>query len=198
MNYAINPPACPPPPRVPDDVDKLTSKALKGAIQSELKEMIEGDITIANLHQISRFAHTAQELLMVRHPIADIRRKRTGMSQATFNSVYSSNPQAYIPPQQSDYYDYPEGQVLESAPNETFATKLIRELVPALTDVANKKVVDYQGIVDAIAEAKEKGLDIIAAKLEKLIDDDIADAEEKEPEACSESAQQSALQEASP
>jgi len=197
MTIAINNQTCapPPPPYVPDEVNKLTSEALKGAIQSELKEMIEGGITIANLHQISRFAHTAQELLMVRNPIADIRRKRQRMSQATFNSVYSPGAN---PLQQLDYCEYPEGQVLESAPNETFATKLIRELVPALTGVANKKVIDYQGIVDAIAEAKEKGLDVIASKLEKIIDDETAEAEDKELETHTEPTQQSALQEISP
>ncbi len=56
-------------------IDK-TSKTLRKAIQDELKEMAAENLTHSMLNQVSRFANIAQELIMVRSPIADVRQRK--------------------------------------------------------------------------------------------------------------------------
>ncbi len=167
-------------------INGKTSKTLISALSNELKDMIQEPLTHSNLNQISRFANIAQELIMVRSPIADVRhrkRPRIGISGpiSTSSGDYTDTDSPYYtnsnPVIGGSGYALEENALTgEAAPNETFAAKLVRELIPALTginknaDVGTVKKGIFEDLVDGIAAAKEKGLDDAAASLQSKLD----------------------------
>jgi len=158
--------------RIPGPVSQRTSAKLREALAYELKDLAGQEINPSNLATISRFAQVANELLMVRDPIAEVRRrKRPRMDMppmgvvgglTEYNANYGSGSSSYTS---------------EAAPNETFGAKLIRELVPAfqgLNQKTERSVVDQMS--EAIEKARERGLnevaDKIEAKMEKYLEEE--------------------------
>lgn len=163
--------------RTPDPVDSRTSDALKAALSDEIKTIAAQDITIATLSELSRFANVAQELLMVRDPIAEVRRKkRPKLGAAQYVSqggVALGVSPSY--PTYSTNDDNCEPMTVEAAFNETFGAKLIRELVPALSNLAGAvektdKKNPIEKIIEGIASAKKAGLDDVVTRLNKRLE----------------------------
>ena len=152
---------------VPDgSINGDTSRALLDALSSELKQMVQGQVTHSSLNQISRFANIAQELIMVRSPIADVRqRKRRPIIGGYGQGAISNSPAIG-----GTGYPLEENALTgEAALNETFGAKLVRELIPALSASVNKGSGEkgvFEDLVDAIAAAKKGGLDEVAEGLE--------------------------------
>jgi len=165
-------------PRPPPDgpINGKTSEGLISALSTELKEMVQVPLTHSSLNQISRFANIAQELIMVRSPIADVRqRKRPRYASGGISVPYQGGP--YSDPNPvigGSGYPLEENALTgEAAPNETFGAKLVRELIPALTNATNKggaKKGIFEDLVDGIAAARDKGLDDVADSLQKKLD----------------------------
>lgn len=113
---------------------------------------------------------------MVRSPIADVRqRKRPRYASGGISVPYQGdsypNPSPVIG---GSGYPLEENALTgEAAPNETFGAKLVRELIPALTNATNKggaKKGIFEDLVDGIAAARDKGLDDVADSLQKKLD----------------------------
>ncbi len=150
-------------------VDK-TSKALRKAIQDELKEMVVESLTHSMLNQVSRFANIAQEMIMVRSPIADVRQRKRRRGPLGGNSNYQgvANPGVIM----GNTGEPLEENALtgEAAPNESFASTLTRELVSAFGKLGGQDPVKEKGpveeLIEGIAAAKKAGLGDLADKLE--------------------------------
>lgn len=156
--------------RSPGPIKNRTSQALRTAISDELQEMSKLEVSPSNLAQLSRFANVAQELLMVRDPIAEVRaRKRPRLSEMAAPWPGATTIGAGAP---SPECDYSGNQSLtgEAAMNETFGAKLIRELIPALSNLTHKEEKDdVEKLVAAIRAARDAGLDDTADNLEEAL-----------------------------
>ncbi len=144
-------------------VESKTSQQLMDALSKELREMIEEDLTVANLNQISRFADIAQDLILVRSPIANVLKKKkrfgaVGIGPINYSSIH-------------DIESDDESLTGEAQPNETFGAKLIREIIPAFSELKAKKQKGiFEELIDGISIAQEKGLDDIAKGLQAKLD----------------------------
>ena len=99
-----------------------------------------------------------------------------GISMSGPYSAYNINPNDSPVIGASGYPLEENALTGEAAPNETFAAKLVRELIPALTgvnknaDVGTVEKGVFEDLVDGIAAAREKGLDDVAESLQKKLD----------------------------
>ena len=178
-----------------DKLSKATSDALRIAIAAELKTIIEKGVSISTLLELSRFSHTAQELLMIRSPIAEVRRKRRynlagpgGFSYGGSIGTYGGPGGFAMSPYQNEYgYDEGDADVdsltNEAAQNETFGAKMTREIVSALGAMKRKSGPSVTELIDAIKQAKDAGLDGAVQKLEEALTEALGNeaTEEKEP-----------------
>ena len=151
-------------------VDK-TSPALRKAIQDELKEMVDENLTHSMLNQVSRFANIAQELIMVRSPIADVRqrKRRRGPLAGNFNYAGGVSVNPVIG---GTGYPLEENALTgEAEQNETFGATITRELVSAMSKLGESQATakdkdPIEDLVKAVSTAKKSGLDDLAEKLE--------------------------------
>lgn len=172
------------------DVSRRTSEAMLGAIGGEISRIVGEGISIRSLNELARFAHTAQELLMIRSPLAEVRRKKnyggganiTGAG-ATLMSTGSGAIGSYggpggfaMSPYQSQY-GFEEGDcdvgalTTEAAQNETFGAKMTREIVSALGAMKRNSGASVQELISAIKDAKDAELGNIVSKLELALDE---------------------------
>lgn len=147
-------------PPMDGPISDKTSKVLRAAIQDELKEMVNEELTHSMLNQVSRFANVAQELIMVRSPIADVRRRK----RKNFNYQGVVTGATGSPMEENSLTG-------EAADGETFGAKLIRELIPALTNLRGPESQAPQKgpieeLVKSISIAKKAGLDDVVEKLD--------------------------------
>lgn len=166
-----------PHPQQHDPVSDKTSEKLKGVLAEEIADIVKDGISIPILQQLHRFANIAQELLMVRSPIADVHRRQrsSGALYSTPSNITIGGSAVGTPYAPYGSYDDCEPLTQEAAPNETYGAKLIREIVPALSALKDGgKKSKLESLVSAIAEAKENGLDDIAETLEATMQDLLA------------------------
>lgn len=167
--------------RASEDLSKNTSPALRKAIHDELLDIIKDGVDIPNLQMLHRFANTAQELLMVRSPLAEVRtRKRKRLGSLGYNTgvIDGENPYQTLYGFECSSEDVSPALTEEASPNETLGTKMVKELVSALS--ANKRAEGeegksnapdvFEGLVIAIKRARDEGMPEIAARLEKKLD----------------------------
>ena len=177
-----------------DKLSQATSPVLREAIAEELKSILARGVSISMLMELSRFSHTAQELLMIRSPLAEVRRKRAHNYQSNGPNMYSPSmlgsygaPGGFaMSPYQSEYgYGEDAADVgsltQEAAQNETFGAKMTREIVSALGAMKRNTGPSVQGLIESIKQARDAGLDDVVAKLQASLDDALGG--EKEPEA---------------
>ena len=153
-------------------VDK-TSPALRKAIQDELKEMVVENLTHSMLNQVSRFANIAQELIMVRSPIADVRqrkRRRANYQGISNPGVAMGNNPGVVMGNTGEPLEE-NALTGEAAENETYASKLVCELISAFGKLGGgqepvKEKGPVEELVEGIAAAKKSGLNDLAENLE--------------------------------
>lgn len=170
-----------------DALAAKTSPALLEALAAEVQEIVKGGINIRSLMELSKFSHVAQELLMVRTPLAEVRRKKRnggGMPQiySGGGALYSSGVSS-VGPYQTMYDEDVEPMTQEAQQNETFGATLSRELVSAIGAIKSNSAPNIEELIARIAQAKEGGLDNVVSMLEKNLeillrgDEDVVDAE---------------------
>ncbi len=169
-----------------DEADKLsdaTSIALRNVLGAELQSILDRGVTISTLLELTRFAHTAQELLMIRSPMAEVRRRNSpagsfGSSIAIQNpnvGNFDSVPTTPMSPYQAQYgYESSDSDVQsltgEFAQNETFGAKMTREIVSALGALKRSDGPSVQELISGIGKAKKAGLHDVEAKLKASLD----------------------------
>lgn len=171
-----------------DALAAKTSPALLKALEEEVQAIVKDGINIRSLMELSKFSHVAQELLMVRTPLAEVRRKKRnggGMPQIYSGgggALYSSGVSS-VGPYQAMYDEDVEPMTQEAQQNETFGATLSRELVSAIGAIKSSSAPNIEELIARIAQAKEGGLDNVVAMLEKNLeillrgDEDVVDAE---------------------
>lgn len=177
------------PPIDYDKADALaakTSPALLKALETEVQKIMEKGVNIRSLMELSKFCHVAQELLLVRTPLGEVRRKKSNQFSTQSSSVYiggSASYQSSAGAYQGMYDEDLEPMTGEAQNNETFGATLSRELVAAIGAIKNNNAPDTQELIARIAQAKEGGLDRVVAMLEKSLEkiltgeEDVVDAE---------------------
>lgn len=179
-----------------DRLSKITSNSLRQAIEEELRHIIGKGVSINTLLEISRFSHAAQELLMIRSPIAEVRRKKkrnNGSGLISFSDDSNLNIGNYgtpggfaMSPYQGEYgYGQNDTDVdsltNEAAQNETFGAKLTREIVSALGAMKRQSGPSIPELIDSIKQARDAGLDSVAARLEESLDEALGRAQDEDP-----------------
>ena len=171
-----------------DALAAKTGPALLEALAAEVQEIVKGGINIRSLMELSKFSHVAQELLMVRTPLAEVRRKKRnggGMPQIYSNGGALYSGVSSVGPYQTMYDEDLEPMTQEAQQNETFGATLSRELVSAIGAIKSNSAPNIEELIARIAQAKEGGLDNVVAMLEKNLatllggDEDVVDAEAK-------------------
>ena len=183
-----------------DRLSKATSKALLGAIEQELHSIISKGVSISTLLELSRFSHTAQELLMIRSPLAEVRRKKHGIGMALGQmgvgmvANYNQGLGAYggpggvaMSPYQNEYgYDEDDADVDsltgEAAQNETFGAKMTREIISALGALKRSSGPSVPDLIESIKQAKEANLDSVVTRLEISLDEALGGSGSPAPE----------------
>ena len=174
----------PGPPLSKQEVETLTeatSESLRKAIGEEIGNIVSRGVSIPTLLELARFAHTAQELLMIRSPIAEVRRRKrigagTGMMQYAGGMASYGGPGGFVMSPYQNQYGYEEDDpdvdslTTEAAQNETFGAKMTREVISALGALKRTTGPTVQELIDSIKQAKDAGLDNIVAKLEASLD----------------------------
>lgn len=154
-----------------------TSPALLKALEEEVQAIVKDGVNIRSLMELSKFSHVAQELLMVRTPLAEVRRKKRNGGGALYSGVSS------VGSYQAMYNEDVEPMTQEAQQNETFGATLSRELISAIGSIKNSSAPNIEELIARIAQAKEGGLDNVVAMLEKNLeillrgDEDVVDAE---------------------
>ena len=168
-----------------DEADKLsdaTSIALRNVLGAELQSILDKGVTIPTLLELTRFANTAQELLMIRSPMAEVR-SRNRPAGSFGSNIAIQNPNAgdsnsvatQMSPYQAQYgYGDSDADVQsltgEFAQNETFGAKMTREIVSALGALKRSDGPSVQELVSGIGKAKKAGLHDVEAKLKASLD----------------------------
>ncbi len=181
-----------------ENLSQQTSDGLRTAIAAEIKSIASRGVSIGTLNELARFSHTAQELLMIRTPLAEVRRKKRlgaamqGPAMQT-NSTYSGSigsyggPGGFVMSPYQDQYGYDEDDTdvgsltQEAAQNETFGAKLTREVVSALGSLKRNTGPSVKELIESIAQAKDAGLGHIVSKLEGALDEALGKEGEPEP-----------------
>lgn len=179
MNQKVSVQAKPP----KSEVSEKSTKALRECIKAELLEMLEGEIDIPKLQEITRFAHTAQELLMVRSPIAQVRRKKKWGNNPGYDSPVGNGSSIISSSTSNPSYqaiygygaeDQDEPLTDEAAPQETWGTKMVSEFISAISSLKRKNDAEseesYADLVEAIKSAKEAGLNEVVGRLTKRLE----------------------------
>lgn len=169
-----------------DALAAKTSPALLEALAAEVQEIVKGGINIRSLMELSKFSHVAQELLMVRTPLAEVRRKKRnggGVPQIYSNGGALYSGSVSMGAYQGIYDEDLEPMTQEAQQNETFGATLSRELISAIGSIKNSSAPNIEELIARIAQAKEGGLDNVVTMLEKNLeillggDEDVVDAE---------------------
>ncbi len=173
------------------DISRRTGEAMLGAIGGEISRIVGEGISIRSLNELARFAHTAQELLMIRSPLAEVRRKKNYGGGASITSAgatlmatgsgtigsYGGGPQGFAMSPYQSQYGFEEGDcdvgalTTEAAQKETFRAKMTREIVSALGAMKRNNGASVQELISAIKDAKDAGLGNIVSKLELALDE---------------------------
>ncbi len=167
-----------------DALAAKTSPALLKSLAEEVQAIVKDGINIRSLMELSKFAHVAQELLMVRTPLAEVRRKKRPWNSMQGSSNYYSGSASMVP-YQSMYDEDLEPMTQEAQQNETLGATLSREIISAIGAIKNNSAPSAEGLIDRIAQAKKGGLDNVVAMLEKKLEsllggtEDVVDAEAK-------------------
>ncbi len=157
----------------PLDFEKLgadTSDELISALKAEMLQIIGDKPNVRSMNELARFAHTAQELMMIRTPLAQVRRRRRSPGGASIGpgmqmgySMMGSNPY-------QELYDCDiDPLTSEAAFNETYGANMSREMVSALS-AAKRSGPPLDELIKALGEAKAQGLTNLAEKLAADID----------------------------
>lgn len=182
-------------PEVPElDLSKAdalaakTSPKLLEALQEEVSAIMEGGVNIRSLMELSKFTHVAQELLMVRTPLAEVRRKKR--PRLAGGGPMLSGPggmmQSSMGPYQTMYDEEVGPMTQEAATNETFGAQVTRELVSAIGSMKRSSGASIQDLISGIEQAKKAGLDSLAAKLEMKLDEAIGGSAAEEAKSAEE------------
>lgn len=132
--------------------------SMEEAFRTSLRALIDGDITAKSLGKIERLARSAKECLMVSGNSTDI--------------LLRSNPVYPIPATQDSDEDYgtmTTNSLATSSSAETFATRMVREVMSAISSLQFQKKDEEpspEKLVACIAEAKKQRLDALAQSLE--------------------------------
>lgn len=156
-------------------LSQKTSSVLKNAIEEEIRTILEKGVSIPVLLELARFANTAQELMMIRNPSADVRTRRRRGPFASGITPMSAGSYQYT----AGYDDSEYGPPLttEAAGNETFGAKLSRELVSAVGAMRRSDKPTVPDLIESIKQAKEAGLDNVVTQLEGSLSKLLSEAE---------------------
>lgn len=140
--------------------EKKPHAALLEAVRAELRELTQGPDLAAKLPLIATVAARAQQLLLSLRVDPAMMLDTGGAQnlQAAFNGVPASNFSLSIP-----------AALPAAAQPEQFGASAIRQVIALLPDLLAARHRDPQSLVEAIATAREKGMDDLAAKLERQL-----------------------------
>jgi len=167
--------ACNPNPEAPpinlekaDILAAKTSPALLKSLNDEIQAIIKDGVNIRSLMELSKFCHVAQELLMVRTPLAEVRRKKRGRLPQYQNSMSVFDP----PVGYQFMYDDELGPLTqEAAQNETFGAQVTKQIVSAIGALKRNDGPSVEELIDGIKQAKDAGLDRVVERLEAKLEE---------------------------
>ena len=158
---------------VPSDMER--------AIGAKIIGLLKGGTTPRALRLVAQFAQTGEQLLMLERS-ADAGKVPVRLPFTTVsNNLMMTNASGpatgpYMGPMFSnggsgdDSGDELPAQPAFSSTAETWATRMMREVVTAITPREPREVVDTEAIVRSIIAAKAAGLHELAEKLERTLD----------------------------
>jgi len=141
--------------RSPEGALSMTSERLTETLRAELRSILDNDGKPFDL-QVARhvydFAIASKDLLTVSvKSVEDVMRVVADNNGAMESLIGANDPQ---PPEQV---------------SETFGARMLRELLATLPAVLRKNNEDMHALVGAIADARDRGMPDLAAKLEQRL-----------------------------
>lgn len=133
------------------------------ALSQEIATVIAEPLNSEKLQEVILLCQSAQQVLFLREP-----RSRLGKGK-TFRNMQANYEGVMMPytGMNPGYEDDPMSNA--SLDRETFGAKILRELVNIIPHITRINREDPAKLIEAIAAAKERGMDDLAAQLEERL-----------------------------